>query len=615
MRPKFSKALLCAGLAAALVGCGGSSNTTVGSMNGTTEPTEPTEPTEADALDRAYETVKSLVDALSADSSSTDFTEAKSARTALLNRLLAVTDVSQEKQNDLNTKLGALKTEIDTKETAMGERVERENREKEEVRVAGLFPKALSNPTLGIIGWPPATTLAGTPTPVDGLPDGWEGMNYDYPRPTTHQKGKTFSMEVEKVTPEITRTWAELAALSQLPDRGELINSYLGGDQIMIVATPTTFTAPNPNPEGLVAGGGVVRQVMAARAGATQYNAPDDSIDAFTPRTDGVNQVYTTQFNVRDFTFMTAADLTSLSAEDRANTLNGTWANAADGSILRLASSAASNQYFVRWKDIPGKLRFIAPSANDIVIVRFHPTTGNLQIVPSNGVFNDSITVSFQPVNRNNLTTPNTTSTHNMDLTLRDGETTTATTEFAYWNSESSSQVTLSTFARGMDFDPVTTMPVALTGEATYNGLAAGYYTMGADSNGEFTAEAMLTADFGTNMIDGSISNFMPMEGDDNLSSWNLALGSASFINNQNTDDTMDDRFMNFMGNTNGGGAMGTWNGQFLGMANPGINLEDAADMTDDYPEAVVGNFTGHFANNGHAVGAFGTELSAADKN
>ena len=61
--------------------------------------------------------------------------------------------------------------------------------------------------------------------------------------------------------------------------------------------------------------------------------------------------------------------------------------------------------------------------------------------------------------------------------------------------------------------------------------------------------------------------------------------------------------FTNFNGNTTGGGDTGAWQGTFYG--NTGIATGIA---NDDYPEAVLGEFTGHFANDGHVAGAFGAD-------
>ena len=447
--------------------------------------------------------------------------------------------------------------------------------------------------------WPSATTLAGTPTPVTGLPDGWTGMKYDYRRSATHEQGKTFSMEVEKVTPEIEITWARLAALSSLTDRGEIIDDALGGKDIDVELASNN---------SIIVMQEVANPVITSNEASEQTNNPfNDENGKF---------IKETQFQESDFKPINAESLIAggivldegenIGKPDAANT----WYNLSEAATFLITSAdTESTPRYVMWNGVPAKLTVAVANVSTVTSVRLRFKDGVLEFVPVGEIgTGNPITLRIAPVSASNFLLPDT----ELDpLTLQEGKTTTATTEFAYWASQnqSSSVVTLSTFARGMAFEPVTTTPVALTDEATYNGLAAGYYAMGTESNGEFTADAMLTANFGTNMIDGTISNFMDMAGEDNLSSWSLRLDSASFINNQDTDDTMDDRFMAFSGNTSGGGALGKWNGQFLGEANPGINLEEAADMTDDYPEAVVGNFTGHFANNGHVVGAFGTDL------
>ena len=53
---------------------------------------------------------------------------------------------------------------------------------------------------------------------------------------------------------------------------------------------------------------------------------------------------------------------------------------------------------------------------------------------------------------------------------------------------------------------------------------------------------------------------------------------------------------------TRGGGATGSWNASFFGDGGDGNG-----DPADDHPDAIAGQFDGHFVN-GHVVGAFGTE-------
>ena len=612
MPPKFSKALLAAGLAAALVGCGGGSSTTPMAN----EPPEPTATeTAIEELEASYSLAERLVNALSPDSGASQKKAAQDAVDALLSLVRTTVDLSDTDRGRFEGYVETLSMSIDTKTAPV---MVDEPDEDMPTANASNWLRGVSTHTLGNVpNWPPATTLAG-PTTNPNIRDGWTVTSYDYDNgATTHEEGKTFSMEVDKVTPKIQMTWTRLAALSPLADRGQVIDNYLGGDQIMIDAITAT---PNPNPASVREGSGLVRQEVTGILIET-FATPDtgQELAAFTPRpaADGANQVITTQFNIEDFIPMTAADLTSV---DPGNLPSGSvWANAATGGILRMTVNATDTptdiQPYVTWKGLPGRLRFSGPAATSVLLARFHPTTGDLQIVPTGGNLpvGDRIVVDFQPVFPDRLNGVATSGIHDRNLTLRPGETTTATTEFAYWASQnqSSSAVTVSTFARGgmgdMAFDAVTDMPEMLTGSAEYNGLAAGYYAMGTESNGEFTADTMLTANFGANTdsemitVSGMIDNFMPITGDDNLSSWNLTL-SPVMLNDDNLGNT-------FSGRTSGGDALGNWNGQFLGSANPGINLEDAADRADDYPEAVVGNFTGHFADNGHVAGAFGADL------
>ena len=185
---------------------------------------------------------------------------------------------------------------------------------------------------------------------------------------------------------------------------------------------------------------------------------------------------------------------------------------------------------------------------------------------------------------------------------------------------------------------PATETIHQVTGTATYSGAAAGIYVLKTGDtndpdyhNGEFTASANLTAHFGQSAtsasvapkdlftIRGSISNFSPTEGSHDLSGWELELKSADLLKAAGrgaddtpittggsaiaadsfiglaTDTTVADR--TFKGATNGG----EWQGSFYG------NASAVAAATDDYPEAVVGEFNGQFSN-GNAVGVFGAE-------
>ena len=158
-------------------------------------------------------------------------------------------------------------------------------------------------------------------------------------------------------------------------------------------------------------------------------------------------------------------------------------------------------------------------------------------------------------------------------------------------------------------------------GDATYYGAAAGVYVKmdGAGdslvvSNGEFTADAMLTARFGGSSIavddqfevEGTISDFM--DGSTELGFADLVLRKADMSSpDLNADPVV--RPGTFSGETDGGGTSGNWSGQFWGNANPGNDNADASapDLTNDFPTDVSGEFNGHFTD-GHVAGAFGAE-------
>ena len=600
MTPKFSKALLVAGLAAALVGCGGGSSTTT--MDGG-EPTEPTAAeTAAQKLEAAHSLADSLVTGLSPTSGDAQKKAAQDAVDALSSLVGTTVGLSDTDKEMYEGYVLTLSMDIDT--NTAPEMVD-EPDEDTPTADASAWLRGVSTHRLGNVpNWPLATRLAG-PTTNPDLRDGWTVTSYDYENgTTTHEKGKTFSMEVEKVTPEIEMTWTRLAALSPLMDRGEVINNYLGGPQIQLQAiTETPDSSAVAGLEGTsipVAGSGLVSTTITPGRVLNDGGSGDSSEFA-----EATTQV--TQFRRRDFTAMTELDLESNPVDSSLGS-SILWTDLDEPTGLIVGSAIP-----IIWNDIPGILG-VSSSANINGRLRFNDD-GFLEVsVNAQVAASDTLSVEFRPTSlANRRYTVRTVGIHDMPLTLREGTTETATTEFAYWASQnqSNSTITVSTFARGGmgddAFATVTNAPQMLTGSAEYNGLAAGYYAMGTESNGEFTADAMLTANFGANTdsetitVSGMIDNFMPITGDGNLSSWNLTL-SPFMLNDDNLGTA-------FSGRTSGGDALGNWNGQFLGSANPGINLEDAADRANDYPEAVVGNFTGHFANNGHVAGAFGADL------
>ena len=154
-------------------------------------------------------------------------------------------------------------------------------------------------------------------------------------------------------------------------------------------------------------------------------------------------------------------------------------------------------------------------------------------------------------------------------------------------------------------------------GTAKYYGAAAGVYVKkdgAGDSlvvtDGKFTADAMLTANFGGNAIasdnqytvSGTISDFM--DGSTDLEFAVLKLNKTSITSTGATGGAAAAGTAGtLLAETDGGGTSGLWSAQFYG--NAGAGTTD--DGTDDHPANVSGQFNGHFTN-GHVAGAFGAE-------
>lgn len=153
-------------------------------------------------------------------------------------------------------------------------------------------------------------------------------------------------------------------------------------------------------------------------------------------------------------------------------------------------------------------------------------------------------------------------------------------------------------------------------GTAKYYGAAAGVYVKkdgAGDSlmvtDGKFTADAMLTARFGgdtiaqnkQNQVEGTISGFM--DGSTDLGFAALKLRGNTATTGAAIAMASRDDLGSFSGETDGGGTIGSWSGQFYGNAGSGTTTVS----TDDHPANVSGEFNGHFVN-GHVAGAFGAE-------
>ena len=198
-------------------------------------------------------------------------------------------------------------------------------------------------------------------------------------------------------------------------------------------------------------------------------------------------------------------------------------------------------------------------------------------------------------------------------------------THFGYWTMKTmqrdgSYTHDIETFFGGSN-STIATL-TAVEGTAKYYGAAAGVYVKkdGADdtlvvTDGHFTADAMLTANFGGDkiavddqfMVSGTISGFMD-------GSMDLGFAPLMLEDSDNFTDTNRTGIPvgTFSGETNGGGTSGNWRGQFYGNAGAGTpsgtNLPNGKPgNSDDFPMDVAGEFNGHFVS-GHVAGAFGAE-------
>ncbi len=145
----------------------------------------------------------------------------------------------------------------------------------------------------------------------------------------------------------------------------------------------------------------------------------------------------------------------------------------------------------------------------------------------------------------------------------------------------------------------------SLNGTATYQGGAAGKYAIRTGSTndaGHFIADATLNANFSTDKVSGTVSNFKV--GDDGQSrDWSIALEEAILGNDGSAGPAKMTTW------TMGGTAAeksGAWEGQFYNVIKPG---EDGAGT----PQSATGKFHSEYLNRGQVtgrmVGAFGVNL------
>ena len=197
---------------------------------------------------------------------------------------------------------------------------------------------------------------------------------------------------------------------------------------------------------------------------------------------------------------------------------------------------------------------------------------------------------------------------------------------FGYWLNSAGAGTnlrhTIDTYAQAFGYnsaDPLAPAAVpgagaGRVGRATYSGGALGFYVLDGQGNGEFAADANLTAQFGDGtgtvsdaeqwMISGTIGNFQSATtpGHD-LSGWTIGL-AADFGERDDTTNEVSapNVALNDFIMTNQGNASGEWAAATYGSSAAISTTDNRLDI-----DAIVGEFDATFSN-GHAVGAFGAE-------
>ena len=173
---------------------------------------------------------------------------------------------------------------------------------------------------------------------------------------------------------------------------------------------------------------------------------------------------------------------------------------------------------------------------------------------------------------------------------------------YGWWihKSEDGNMFTASAFAVNRGTVAAAETISTLQGKATYMGGAAGKYALhsttgGTNDAGHFTAKATLEADFGDDMITGTIDNFMGADGE--ARDWSVELMEQG-IGDTGTilgdDGTGTAKMTKWTIDGEAAEAAGQWSG----------NLYDNGD--DDVPQVATGEFYSEFGRDGRMVGAFG---------
>ena len=150
--------------------------------------------------------------------------------------------------------------------------------------------------------------------------------------------------------------------------------------------------------------------------------------------------------------------------------------------------------------------------------------------------------------------------------------------------------------------DPISDLD-GLSGSATYTGGAAGKYALssstgGTNDAGHFTAQATLEADFDTEMISGTVDQFMS---DGEAKDWSVALQKSGFnaagqiLGAAGANDSTPMKTVWTMGD-DAAAASGHWKGNFREVG------------ANSVPTVVTGDFYSEFGNSGKMVGAFGAK-------
>ena len=166
---------------------------------------------------------------------------------------------------------------------------------------------------------------------------------------------------------------------------------------------------------------------------------------------------------------------------------------------------------------------------------------------------------------------------------------------FGWWKQENSDgSLAFATFSGGMHLATGNATAFdALGSSAKYRGLAAGQYALeqpaGSESGaGSFTASAELTANFTSNTLSGTVTDFS------NAPDWTLTLNAASMAG----------------GNVDGADAgtvtweIGDATSQQIGAWTAGLFSE--APYVGQTPDGVAGTFNAQFDDVGRLTGAFG---------